>query len=120
MGTAVGTQVFIEYGWRPAAALSIAWSGFTLAVMLARGPHCARHTWFGYEGGFELRQSRVRLDQRGRGCGENEREGGVGVGDAPEVKIAGRVSPLIGSGELTIATGGRRWGRRPGMSRHGV
>lgn len=59
MGTAVGTQVFIKYGWRPAAALSIGWSGFTLLVMLLRGPHCQRHTWFGYEGGLELRKSRL-------------------------------------------------------------
>ncbi|KAI0343775.1 MFS general substrate transporter [Trametopsis cervina] len=59
MGTAVGTQVFIKYGWRPAAALSVAWSGFTLAVMLVRGPHCKRYTWVGYEGGCELRKSRL-------------------------------------------------------------
>ena len=55
MGTAVGTKVFLKYGWRPAAALSVAWSGFTLAVLLVRGPHCERFTWFGYEGGLELR-----------------------------------------------------------------
>lgn len=59
MGTAVGTHVFIEYGWRPAAALSVAWSVFTLVVMLARGPHCRRNTWFGYEGGCELRKDRM-------------------------------------------------------------
>ncbi len=57
MGTAVGTEVFVTFGWRPAAALSVAWSGFTLVVMLVRGPHCARHTWFGYEGGLDIRKS---------------------------------------------------------------
>lgn len=56
MGTSVGTQVFVKYGWRPAAALSVAWSGFTLVVMLLRGPHCSRYTWFGYEGGLRLRK----------------------------------------------------------------
>ena len=56
MGTSVGTQVFVKFGWRPAAALSVAWSGFTLFVMLIRGPHCARYTWFGYEGGCRLRK----------------------------------------------------------------
>ena len=55
MGTSVGTHVFVRFGWRPAAALSVAWQAFTLLVMLARGPHCARHTWFGYEGGCALR-----------------------------------------------------------------
>lgn len=56
MGTAVGTKVFVQFGWRPAAALSVGWSGLTLIVMLVRGPHCARHTWFGYEGGLRMRK----------------------------------------------------------------
>jgi hypothetical protein len=82
MGTAVGTQVFIRYGWRPAAALSVAWSGFTLAVMLIRGPHCARHTWFGYEGGFELRKRRAEDRERHVEAGG---DGGVHIQvDAPE------------------------------------
>lgn len=55
MGTSVGTEVFVKYGWRPAAALSVAWSGFTLVVLFLRGPHCSRYTWFGYEGGWALR-----------------------------------------------------------------
>lgn len=57
MGTAVGTKVFLRYGWRPAAALSVAWSGFTLVILLIRGPHCNRFTWFGYEGGRGLQKT---------------------------------------------------------------
>ena len=57
MGTSVGTEVFVKFGWRPAAALSVAWSGFTLFIMLIRGPHCSRYTWFGYEGGYRLRKT---------------------------------------------------------------
>lgn len=30
-----------------------------LLVMLARGPHCSRYTWFGWEGGHEMRKSRL-------------------------------------------------------------
>ena len=30
-----------------------------LVVLLARGPHCNRYTWFGYEGGMEWRKSAV-------------------------------------------------------------
>ena len=56
MGTSVGTEVFLKDGRRPAAALSVAWSGFTLVVLLIRGPHCKRYTWFGYEGGTNLRR----------------------------------------------------------------
>ncbi|KAJ8521689.1 hypothetical protein ONZ45_g1642 [Pleurotus djamor] len=59
MGTAVGTKVFIEHGWRPAAALNLGWYGWQLLILSLRGPHCSRHTWFGYEGGIEPRKSVV-------------------------------------------------------------
>ncbi|KAG6825945.1 hypothetical protein H0H92_001755 [Tricholoma furcatifolium] len=59
MGTSVGTRVFVNYGWRAGAALSMAWYGFQLIVLLLRGPHCQRFTWFGYEGGLEARKSVV-------------------------------------------------------------
>ncbi|KAI0775578.1 MFS general substrate transporter [Trametes elegans] len=59
MGTSVGSQVFTEYGWRPDASLNLAWTGFTLIVLLARGPHCSRFTWLGWEGGSALRKPRV-------------------------------------------------------------
>ncbi|KAH9850127.1 major facilitator superfamily domain-containing protein [Lenzites betulinus] len=59
MGTAVGSKVYTDHGWRPDAALNLGWMGFALLVLLARGPHCRRYTWFGWEGGMELRKSRV-------------------------------------------------------------
>ena len=64
MGTSVGTQVFVKFGWRAAAALNLALYGFHLFVLLLRGPHCKRYTWFGYEGGLEHRKSVV--DERKR------------------------------------------------------
>ena len=60
MGTSVGTKVFVSYGWRPAAALSLGWSGAMLVFMLARGPHCPRYTWFGWKGGREMRKKRLQ------------------------------------------------------------
>ena len=57
MGTSVGTQVFVTYGWRAAAVLNMALYGFQLFLLLLRGPHCERYTWFGYEGGLEPRKS---------------------------------------------------------------
>ncbi|PSR79183.1 hypothetical protein PHLCEN_2v7154 [Hermanssonia centrifuga] len=54
IGTSVGTSVFNSHGWRPAAALSVGWQGFSVLMLLLRGPHCSRYTWFGYEGGFEM------------------------------------------------------------------
>ncbi|KAJ3570703.1 hypothetical protein NP233_g4229 [Leucocoprinus birnbaumii] len=57
MGTSVGTDVFIKFGWRAGAALSLAWTGFMLFILLLRGPHCRRYTWFGYEGGLSVKKS---------------------------------------------------------------
>lgn len=56
MGTAAGTAVFVSHGWRAAAALSMGWYGWQALVLLVRGPHCERYTWFGYEGGLEARK----------------------------------------------------------------
>lgn len=71
MGTAVGTKVFVQYGWRAAASVSMAWHGLQLLLLLARGPHVNRYTWFGYEGGLEARKSEgatreARLDENVR------------------------------------------------------
>ena len=64
MGTAVGSKVFTEHGWRADASLNLAWTGWTLFVLFLRGPHCPRYNWIGWEGGFELRKSRVLARQR--------------------------------------------------------
>jgi hypothetical protein len=62
MGTAVGTLVFTKYGWRACAALSLGWMGFELVVLLIRGPHVSRYTWFGYEGGWSARKGATTKD----------------------------------------------------------
>lgn len=59
MGTSVGTKVFINFGWRAGAALGLGWYGWQLFILLLRGPHCERYTWFGYQGGLEWRKSVV-------------------------------------------------------------
>ncbi|TFY52072.1 hypothetical protein EVJ58_g10214 [Rhodofomes roseus] len=48
------------------AALSLAWTGFMLFMMLLRGPHVKRYTWFGYEGGIEARKSKLAERERQR------------------------------------------------------
>ncbi|KAF9259083.1 MFS general substrate transporter [Marasmius fiardii PR-910] len=65
MGSSVGTKVFLEHGWRACAGLQLAWVGFSLFVLLLRGPHCQRYTWFGYEGGLEFRKSVVDAGTKG-------------------------------------------------------
>jgi hypothetical protein len=64
MGSSVGTQVFVKFGWRAAAVLNMALYGFQIFILLLRGPHCKQYTWFGYEGGLESRKSVV--DERKR------------------------------------------------------
>ncbi|KAK0447973.1 major facilitator superfamily domain-containing protein [Armillaria borealis] len=44
MGADVGSRVFLEYGWRAGAGLSLGWTGLALLILLVRGPHCERQT----------------------------------------------------------------------------
>jgi hypothetical protein len=60
-GTTVGTQIFTRYGWRAGALLSLGWMGIQILLLVARGPHCDRYTWFGYQGGAGVAQP-VRFD----------------------------------------------------------
>lgn len=70
MGTAVGTKLFVEHGWRAAAGVSEAWVIWDILVLLSRGPHVKRYTWLGYDGGIEPRKSVVEARKR---RGEAER-----------------------------------------------
>ncbi|TFK22001.1 MFS superfamily [Coprinopsis marcescibilis] len=63
MGTSLGTHVFVTFGWRPAALLSIGWMGWQLFILSIRGPHCQRYTWFGYEGGTAWRKAKPNIVQ---------------------------------------------------------
>ncbi|CAA7266065.1 unnamed protein product [Cyclocybe aegerita] len=64
MGTSVGTQVFVNHGWRAGAALNMGWYGWIVFILLIRGPHCKRYTWFGYEGGLESNKKVVEARKR--------------------------------------------------------
>ncbi|TBU43678.1 major facilitator superfamily domain-containing protein [Dichomitus squalens] len=92
MGTAVGSKVFTEHGWRPDASLNLAWTGFTFFILFLRGPHCPRYTWFGWQGGFELRKSHVLARQQA------ERE-------AAAAATTEKQSAAAGNGEVEGAVG---------------
>ncbi|KAJ7626844.1 MFS superfamily [Roridomyces roridus] len=74
MGTSVGTSVFLNHGWRADGWLSVALCGWQVLVLLVRGPHCARHTWFGSEGGWQMFRRRASVPQ---GRGDEDAEEGV-------------------------------------------
>ena len=57
MGTAVGSLLFTKYGWRPSAAVSLAWAGFMLFAIFLRGPNIPRYRWLGYAGGIRPRRN---------------------------------------------------------------
>jgi hypothetical protein len=94
MGTAVGTKVFIQYGWRAAAAVNMAWLGWQLFILLLRGPHCDRWTWFGYQGGLESKKSVV--DARKKAQASSPETNGKNVdlenGGSPSEKAGERQS----------------------------
>jgi hypothetical protein len=41
------------------ALLSLGWMGTQILLLAVRGPHCGRYTWFGYEGGANIRSKDV-------------------------------------------------------------
>ncbi|KAJ7268030.1 major facilitator superfamily domain-containing protein [Mycena rebaudengoi] len=75
-GTAAGTYVFTTYGWRPAAALNLGLYGWILGIIMLRGPHCERFTWFGFQGGWEARKSVVNARAKARSEGADTSKGG--------------------------------------------
>ncbi|KAI0352564.1 MFS general substrate transporter [Trametes cingulata] len=113
MGTAVGSKVFTDHGWRPDASLNLAWTGWTLFVLFLRGPHCPRYKWIGWEGGFELRKSRVLAKQqaerdaaaeKGIGAdGKDEKRGEEANGDMGGELEAGVVEEKRGGEEKRMS-----------------
>ncbi|KAG1729029.1 major facilitator superfamily domain-containing protein [Suillus lakei] len=74
MGTSVGTQVFVQHGWRACSLFMLALQAFQIVILLLRGPHCPRRRWFGYEGGLEARRRVVLEREKTRSSDEKEVE----------------------------------------------
>lgn len=49
MGTSVGTQVYLKYGWRPSGALGLGFYGLQLIMLFLRGHKVPRNTWLGWK-----------------------------------------------------------------------
>lgn len=95
MGTSVGSEVFIKYGWRAGAALSMGWYGWQLAILLLRGPHCKQQRWFGYEGGIEPRKHVIEERRRAaEGEGVHDRKDDLEDGQRKQAE------PRISSGGI--------------------
>ncbi|KAH7339637.1 major facilitator superfamily domain-containing protein [Rhizoctonia solani] len=53
MGTSVGTQVYLKYGWRPSGALALGFYGLQLIFLFLRGHKVPRKTWLGWKSGLK-------------------------------------------------------------------
>lgn len=58
VGSAVASHIFLRNGWRAAYGASVGFVGIVFLALFVRGPHAARHTWFGWEGGAKLTKQR--------------------------------------------------------------
>ena len=70
----MGTKIFLQFGWRAAAAFSLGLFVWQIGILLLRGPHCERYTWFGYQGGLESRKKVVEERKRQKIKEEEEQE----------------------------------------------
>jgi hypothetical protein len=73
----VSTVLFTRYGWRVAAGFALGLMGIELLVLVVRGPHCRRKTWFGYE------------DARGGDAPDVEKAPEASASDAASVSTLG-------------------------------
>ncbi|KAI0056375.1 MFS general substrate transporter [Artomyces pyxidatus] len=90
MGTAVGTKVFVEHGWRASALVMLGWTVWQLLILVLRGPHCERYTWIGYQGGTEWSKQAIlqaRLDSQGSQNDAGRQE--IEVGDIEKARTDG-------------------------------
>jgi hypothetical protein len=63
MGTAVGTKLYAEGGYKLSSEIRIAFGGLELLFLVLRGPHVARKTWVGWNGGVDFKKKKLPRDQ---------------------------------------------------------
>ncbi|KAJ7203591.1 MFS DHA1 protein [Mycena pura] len=56
MGTAVGTKLYVEGGYKLSSGIRVVFGRVELLVLLLRGPHVSRGKWIGWEGGMNFRK----------------------------------------------------------------
>lgn len=59
-GTAIMTKIYNTKGWTPTAGTAVAFLGFAVVVLFARGPFEKR--WIGWRGGFGWKRKEVVTD----------------------------------------------------------
>ncbi|KAF9067167.1 MFS DHA1 protein [Rhodocollybia butyracea] len=59
MGTAVGTKLYTEGGYKLSSGIRVVFGGMELLLLMLRGPHVSRTTWIGWEGGMNFRKKKA-------------------------------------------------------------
>ncbi|VDC02289.1 unnamed protein product [Peniophora sp. CBMAI 1063] len=97
-GSAVSAQIYTKYGWRAVGAFMFAFSAFQIPVLLMRGPHTRRYTWFGHEGGLEFRKSVALAREKEREERERagaERASGADADSTRQETAAAHAHPMV-------------------------
>ncbi|KAJ7621029.1 MFS DHA1 protein [Roridomyces roridus] len=62
MGTAVGTKLLEVDSYKLSSGVRVAFGGAELLFLLIRGPHVARKSWLGWQGGMRFKKQKERED----------------------------------------------------------
>lgn len=60
MGTAVGTKVFVEGGYRVTGAFCLGLCGLQILALALRGPKVSQYTWIGWKGGMSFKKDNAQ------------------------------------------------------------
>lgn len=93
MGSSAGTKVFLTYGWRATAAMTLGFSAWALFILMLRGPHCSRYTWFGWEGGWEARRIKVE-EAEAKAAQQQQQQGNEKPGREGDVEDASATNSI--------------------------
>jgi predicted MFS family arabinose efflux permease len=55
-GTSAGNKLYAQGGWIASGSLSVAFIAVSFIICAVRGPHVPKQTWFGWSGGYNIRQ----------------------------------------------------------------
>ncbi|KAJ3885068.1 major facilitator superfamily domain-containing protein [Lentinula edodes] len=71
IGSSAGTKIFLTYGWRATAAMTLGLTAWALLMLMMRGPGCDRYTWFGFRNSLDGVKGVLNIKARVRADDEN-------------------------------------------------
>ncbi|KAJ3878479.1 major facilitator superfamily domain-containing protein [Lentinula edodes] len=71
IGSSAGTKIFLTYGWRATAAMTLGLTAWALLMLMMRGPGCDRYTWFGFRNSLDGVKGVLNIKARVRAHDEN-------------------------------------------------